>query len=321
MPKVSFILPAYKRRFLREAIASILAQTFRDFELVVVDDCSPEDLKSVVDGFHDARLSYHRNEKNLGRGDLVASWNHAIEYAHGEWIVLASDDDVYDSRFAEKLLALAGRYPDVDVLHCRMVAINENGGWNWIGQPRAEYETPVEMLYHCGVLRLAQRMPDLMIRRKAIVENGGYVWFPKAWWTDRGSAILFSRKTGAACAREILFYWRESNENISCRTDDAEEKLRANEIYHTWVLDYIGSLNPTSESDARMLCAAKERVDDAIDDVTAFVLGRLPTKAWWKAIHSEYVSKALRKRQVRSRFRALVSPKRILRSLKEMVKG
>ena len=321
MPKVSFILPAYKRRFLREAVSSILAQTFRDFELVVVDDCSPEDLKSVVDGFHDARLSYHRNEKNLGRGDLVASWNHAIEYAHGEWIVLASDDDVYDSRFAEKLLALADRYPDVDVLHCRMVAIDENGGWNWIGQPRAEYETPVEMLYHCGVLRLAQRMPDLMIRRKAIVENGGYVWSPKAWFSDHESAIWFSRKTGAAFAREILFYWRESNENISLRTDDAEEKLRAHEIHRKWVWNYISGLSPISESDAQILRFVKERIDRTIDGVSQWVLDRLPTRAWWKAVHNENVPRSLRKRQVRSRFRALVSPKRILRSFKNMMKG
>ena len=95
MPKVSFVLPAYKRRFLHEAIASILSQSYTDFELIVVDDASPENLQEVVDEFHDDRLAYHRNERNIGGKDLVAAWNQAMEYAIGQWCVLASDDDVY----------------------------------------------------------------------------------------------------------------------------------------------------------------------------------------------------------------------------------
>ena len=56
--KVSVILPAWKRKFLREAIESHLAQTFRDFELVVVDDASPENLEEVAGAFSDRRIVY-----------------------------------------------------------------------------------------------------------------------------------------------------------------------------------------------------------------------------------------------------------------------
>ena len=62
MPKVSFIMPAYKARFLKEAIASIIAQTFVDWELVVVDDCSPDNLEQIVSKFKDGRIRYFRNE-------------------------------------------------------------------------------------------------------------------------------------------------------------------------------------------------------------------------------------------------------------------
>ena len=55
MTKVSFILPAWKTLFLHSAIESILRQTYRDIELVVVDDCSPQDIKSIVDSFGDPR--------------------------------------------------------------------------------------------------------------------------------------------------------------------------------------------------------------------------------------------------------------------------
>ena len=53
MPKYSFVLPAYKARFFREALDSILAQTYKDFELIIVNDASPEDLDSIVKSYDD----------------------------------------------------------------------------------------------------------------------------------------------------------------------------------------------------------------------------------------------------------------------------
>jgi len=59
MPKVSFIMPTWKGRYLVQAIQSIVDQTYSDWELVVVDDCSPEDLQSIVHQFNDPRINYH----------------------------------------------------------------------------------------------------------------------------------------------------------------------------------------------------------------------------------------------------------------------
>lgn len=64
--KFSITIPAYKQKYLYEAIESCLAQTYEDFELIIVDDASPEDLKSVVDQFDDKRIRFYRNEKNCG---------------------------------------------------------------------------------------------------------------------------------------------------------------------------------------------------------------------------------------------------------------
>ena len=74
MTRYTFLLPAYKARYLREAIKSILDQTCHDFNLIVSDDCSPEDLKSIVDEFAgDPRLTYRRNERNIGGGVISRS--------------------------------------------------------------------------------------------------------------------------------------------------------------------------------------------------------------------------------------------------------
>lgn len=64
--KYTFLLPAYKKTFLEEAIRSILNQTYTDFKLIISDDCSPEDIYSVVKIFkEDKRLFYRRNNPQI----------------------------------------------------------------------------------------------------------------------------------------------------------------------------------------------------------------------------------------------------------------
>ena len=67
MTRLSFILPAWKGRFLHQAVASIVAQSCPDWELVVVDDCSPEPLAQILSDFDDPRIRYIRNAQNLGQ--------------------------------------------------------------------------------------------------------------------------------------------------------------------------------------------------------------------------------------------------------------
>ena len=99
MAVISFIMPTFKSQYLSAAIESILAQDCGNWELVIVDDCSPEDLKSIVDRYCDDRIRYYRNEKNLGGRNLVNQWNYSITLANGDWIALAADDDIYAPSF------------------------------------------------------------------------------------------------------------------------------------------------------------------------------------------------------------------------------
>ena len=131
---ISIILPAYKKRFLKEAIQSILAQSLKDFELIVVDDASPENLQSVISSFSDNRLTYIKNPNNIGRSrGLVTAWNRALSFASGDWIVLASDDDVYRPLFLEEMMRYSEKYPNVKAIHCRMAATNADGSLRWVG--------------------------------------------------------------------------------------------------------------------------------------------------------------------------------------------
>ena len=320
MSKVSFILPAYKRRFLDDAVSSILAQTCRDFELVVVDDCSPQDLLGAFDRFGEprpaedggrewcvdgVRVCYYRNSQNLGGKDLVAAWSRAMDYATGEFSVLASDDDVYLPGYLEEMLSLAAKYPTVNVFHCREVCIGAGGDWRRVSEPRAEYETGVEMLYNRGVLRMQQTMQEFMFRTSALKAAGGFVRLPKAWMSDDATWMLLSRDGGAACSPRPLFLCRASGENISTQTSDVVEKLRAHEAFKKWVHGLIKEERPRDELDRFLLGKARHGVDAAVDGVTRWAMGVAPPGAWAKAIFTAPMPTHLR---VECAFARLLSP-------------
>ncbi|MFC7193467.1 glycosyltransferase family 2 protein [Halosimplex aquaticum] len=90
-PQVSVIIPTYNRATLvKRAIQSVLNQTFKDFELIIVDDASDDETPEVIDSINDARLEYIRHDLNRHGG---AARNTGIKYASGKYIAFLDDDD------------------------------------------------------------------------------------------------------------------------------------------------------------------------------------------------------------------------------------
>jgi glycosyltransferase involved in cell wall biosynthesis len=101
-PLVSIVLPTYKRaRVLPHAIRSVLAQTYANWELIVVDDNSPDDTAQVVAGFTDPRIRYVRNEPNL---KLPRALNRGFSLARGDYLTWTSDDNLYAPRAIEAMV-------------------------------------------------------------------------------------------------------------------------------------------------------------------------------------------------------------------------
>ena len=289
-PVVSFIMPAYKSRFLRKAIASILDQTFADFELVVVDDGSPENLAEIVSDFSDPRLEYYRYGDNLGGHDLIGAWNRAMKFARGTFTVLASDDDVYHPRYLAEMLSLAKKYPHVNLFHCRIAIIDENGNVCKVGEKTPEYETCARMLYARGVARRIQRAAEFMFRTSGFNSAGGFVWMPRAWYSDDATWFALSKCGGVACSPELLFMARDSSLNIcSCRTD-VVEKLRAGELFRKWVHAFMETCKPVNETDMAYLKVAKNGIDREIDRMGRWVLRHAPPRLAVRAICSLDIS-------------------------------
>jgi glycosyltransferase involved in cell wall biosynthesis len=97
-PIVSVLITTYNRsKLLKRAINSVLGQTFKDYEIVIVDDCSMDDTREVVEAFHDPRIRYFRNEINVGskEGDRPILRRLIYELMRGKYFVYLCDDDYW----------------------------------------------------------------------------------------------------------------------------------------------------------------------------------------------------------------------------------
>ena len=99
---VSIIMPSWNTgKFIAESIESVLAQTYKNWELLIVDDCSTDNTDEVVARFKDTRIKYFKNEKNCG---AALTRNRAMREAQGEWIAFLDSDDLWASNKLEKQL-------------------------------------------------------------------------------------------------------------------------------------------------------------------------------------------------------------------------
>lgn len=124
-PKVSVIIPTYNRAHLiGRAIQSVLNQSYRDFEIIVVDDGSSDNIGEVVKSFNDERIRYIRHKENKG---AAAARNTGIEAARGEFIAFQDSDDEWLPEKLEKQMKVFKNAPEeVGVVYTDMMRITGN---------------------------------------------------------------------------------------------------------------------------------------------------------------------------------------------------
>ncbi|MGB9694174.1 MAG: glycosyltransferase family 2 protein [Fervidobacterium sp.] len=122
---MSVVLPTYNRaHLLRRAVQSILNQTYQNFEVIVVDDCSSDNTENVVKGFCDERIRYVRHEKNKG---AAAARNTGIKAARGEYIAFQDSDDEWLPEKLEKQMKAFDSWPsNLGVVYTSFWLIDQN---------------------------------------------------------------------------------------------------------------------------------------------------------------------------------------------------
>ncbi|MEK7448392.1 MAG: glycosyltransferase [Planctomycetota bacterium] len=124
MIKVSITIAAYNNaQYLPETLDSIFNQTYKNFEVIIVDDASTDNTTEVLKVYRD-RIKYHRFDVNQGS---ASAWNEAIRQATGEYIALAAADDVWMPDKLELQMALFEQQPHLGLVYGRIISVDEAG--------------------------------------------------------------------------------------------------------------------------------------------------------------------------------------------------
>lgn len=285
-PLVTFGLPAYKGRHFKDALLSIKNQTLRDFEVIVQDDASPDDLKSVFDDVcaNDPRFVYARNERGTAP-NFVKNWDITLQKARGEFFVLASDDDVYEPDFLEQLLSLAAKYPNVDIFNGRYNLFNDTGICGVVAKP-AEFETQVECMYAMTCERRYPIAPNIMVRTEALRQIGGFVDLPGATASDYLTWLKLARN-GFVSSSNVLLHWRFDGSSVtSCKSVYwFEQKLKAMKLAKPIWINLCDSLVPVDANERFQVAKIRALVENGYEDwMIAPLMHCAPFNAYWRFV-------------------------------------
>ena len=170
MPKVSIIIPTYNRAvYVRESIDSVLAQTYADFEIIVVDDGSADDTQAVLQPFvAQGTIRYARQEN---RGESAAR-NQGIALATGEYIAFLDSDDLFTPTKLEKQVAYLDAHPEIGLVHS-WYAKFEDGGRELGIRDTSKLTGKIypNYLLDWSILMV---VPSVMVRATVLAQVGGF---------------------------------------------------------------------------------------------------------------------------------------------------
>ena len=136
-PRFSILMTSYNySNYIGAAIESVIGQTFPDWELLVVDDCSTDDSWCIIQDFKDPRIRTHRHSVNLG---ACAAYSQARSMAQGEYIACLDSDDLFMSNKLERQAEFFDRFPEIDICGTFITEIDSNGASNVEATSQADW--------------------------------------------------------------------------------------------------------------------------------------------------------------------------------------
>ena len=240
MPDVSVIIPAYNgvSRYLEQAIRSVLAQTFRDRDLIVVDDASTDDTARLVLRFPQAR--YVRRAQNGGQ---AAARNEGVKLAEGTYLAFLDQDDLWEPTMLEECLRLLEAHPDAALIHCDGYQVSEKN-------ELLEYDGA--MKYMDSISQLLRGLHDVAtsgsVFRKTCFDAAGGYDEQLAIFEDIDLAIRLYQRYPVLHHPKALYRHRHYPHNVS-RDIPSERSLEG----RRWFLEKHAGSCPPGSQEARAL--------------------------------------------------------------------
>jgi len=263
-PTVSVCIPTFNRAgMLRESIASVLDQTFQDFELIVCDNGSKDETEAVVKSFADQRIAYHPVAQNIGQRP---NWNRCLALASGRYIGLFFDDDMMmPDNLAEKVAVLE-RYQRVGLVHSKYHIVDSHGAMlepntnkATAGHRETDTQEPGPDVLDTLLKHNIIHESTVIFRRDCYQQLGGFsdrlsLAFDWEYWMRIASCY------DVAFVAKPLVKWRdhlgsvtiETNRRIVQDSEAAIARLRSDLAGFRWVGNtYLPKIDPSRRGELR----------------------------------------------------------------------
>lgn len=291
--KFSISIPAYKATFLNECIDSILSQTYKNFEVIIVNDASPYNLDDVVARYTDERIKYYKNKVGFGAEHVVGNWNKCLSYAKGDYVICMGDDDKLKPCCLEEYVKLISKYPDLNVYHALTEIIDESSKFSKMQEMRPEREGVYSMIYGRLVNNRQQYIGDWLFKADWLRSNGGYVDVPMAWGSDDLTAYAAAIGKGVANSQVPMFQYRVNSQTIS---NSGNTLIKFNSMMSTYKkIKELLELKSDDDLDEKYRLTCKSKINDKIRTVkTSAVqqdmvsIGKIKGLAWWMKNSSSF---------------------------------
>lgn len=213
-PLVSVIIPTYNRlRTLPVALESVLNQTYKRLEVLVIDDCSDDGTKDYIAGIKDTRVKYFRNNVNQGPS---AARNRGVKLAEGEFIAFQdSDDEWVESKLEKQMQVMLNEEEPVELVYCEM-SIYVQGSFYMIMPPKeVPYEEKKGDIFPYLLLYPLIGM-GMLVKKQQFLQAGGFTESLKAL-EDFEFSVRFAKKYRVGFIQEALVKVNDSEKSVNKR--------------------------------------------------------------------------------------------------------
>lgn len=197
---VSIIMPAYKsEKYIKKTIESVLNQTYKKWELLIVDDCSKDGLKRIIDNFNDTRIRFFSNKENSG---AAISRNYALREAKGKWIAFLDSDDLWlPTKLEEQLNFMQKNNYKFSFTDYRIKLTN--GEWSpyiYIGPDIVDKKLMYRYCYFSTITVMYDQEYVGLIQIEDVKKNNDYALWLKI--IEKSNAYRYPKTLSIYCKRE-----------------------------------------------------------------------------------------------------------------------
>lgn len=286
-PLVSIVMAVYNgEKYLIETLKSLTNQNYKNIEIIIIDDCSSDHTEQIIKSYHDKRVIYYRNEKNM---KLAYSLNKGISVAKGKYIARMDADDLCAPNRLNVQVAYLERHPEIDILGGNYKAFgNSHHSSNY---PISHSEIRTTMLFENPLCH-----PTVMFRKDTIIE-----WYDGTCWAGQDyelwSRLIFKNKFHNL-KDEILYYRVHEGQTLRVMGDlqkrgamIARRRMFGNTSIQESDIDFLVEFCTSSTcenlSELKHGCRLLEEIQRETDWIDVSVYKRYINRIVWdKVVHN-----------------------------------